>query len=496
MPVYMHKFTRSVTLSRPYFLGEGSLRSHRIPLSAIPCLHRKRVDEQEAKKKEEREIAEATSTTDNPKLLQLQNIPTLTLQKQEDHSLSNDQVIEYCSSLFKFRKILVKKYKHVSEKFKARNQRKINAALARAGIKAPLEDVLSKGMDEEVARKRGLLMLAMPLAEGRFNKKMFLMNPVGKSSVMVLNEFAQRAMKARIEYVIDNTRNVSCPYRASATLIIRRAIRIEMSGSIREKLALLHEKQELSEAPTSSDDVKLFGVEPEEKFVLGYGQGASKKNARLAAAKDALKNLVPSVNINDDFMVEVNDKKDNGDTNGTNYEEQTMELFDTIKIDDNRVTDLCTKTGHPKPLALLKEAIAKSIKWNGLCLDRQNEQVGPQKTRVTLKLDKLEAQAEAVGGKAASQQAAQIMLQLMHPEFEHYGTLLRLYASVEEKSERKLARKQHDQVVRLQNKGSMLLPNMAVLGKLKEEMLKVGRGQTVRPPLAYSRPALEEGDSD
>ncbi|CAC5361397.1 DCGR8 [Mytilus coruscus] len=45
MPAYLHKASRVCTLSKPYFLGPGSVRKHDIPLSAIPCLqYRKAMD--------------------------------------------------------------------------------------------------------------------------------------------------------------------------------------------------------------------------------------------------------------------------------------------------------------------------------------------------------------------------------------------------------------------------------------------------------------------
>nr|4E5R_A Chain A, MGC78846 protein [Xenopus laevis] len=38
LPVYLHRETRVVTWSRPYFLGTGSIRKHDPPISSIPCL--------------------------------------------------------------------------------------------------------------------------------------------------------------------------------------------------------------------------------------------------------------------------------------------------------------------------------------------------------------------------------------------------------------------------------------------------------------------------
>lgn len=47
IPVYLHKTTRVCTLSRPYFLGPGSVRNHEIPLAAVPCLHQRKIKENE-----------------------------------------------------------------------------------------------------------------------------------------------------------------------------------------------------------------------------------------------------------------------------------------------------------------------------------------------------------------------------------------------------------------------------------------------------------------
>lgn len=46
-PLYFHKQTRVVSLSRPYFLGSSSVRHHLIPVTAVPCLYMKRLQEEQ-----------------------------------------------------------------------------------------------------------------------------------------------------------------------------------------------------------------------------------------------------------------------------------------------------------------------------------------------------------------------------------------------------------------------------------------------------------------
>jgi hypothetical protein len=57
-PLYFHKQTRVVTLSRPYFLGSTSVRHHLIPVAAIPCLYMKRLQD-------EQNDTESSPTIDN-----------------------------------------------------------------------------------------------------------------------------------------------------------------------------------------------------------------------------------------------------------------------------------------------------------------------------------------------------------------------------------------------------------------------------------------------
>ncbi|VDI06625.1 microprocessor complex subunit DGCR8, partial [Mytilus galloprovincialis] len=70
IPAYLHKASRVCTLSKPYFLGPGSVRKHDIPLSAIPCLqYRKAMDRDQPDK--DTTIVEPVEDTEN------QTVPVL-----------------------------------------------------------------------------------------------------------------------------------------------------------------------------------------------------------------------------------------------------------------------------------------------------------------------------------------------------------------------------------------------------------------------------------
>jgi hypothetical protein len=76
-PLYFHKQTRVVTLSRPYFLGSISVRHHLIPVASIPCLYMKRLQE------EQDEMEESSPTNDESKC------PFKTTQQEDSTSPSN-----------------------------------------------------------------------------------------------------------------------------------------------------------------------------------------------------------------------------------------------------------------------------------------------------------------------------------------------------------------------------------------------------------------------
>jgi len=97
MPIYLHKKSRVVTLSRPYFLGPGDPRSHLAPLSAISCL-------QYQKGLENKEIIKNEPDFQVSKLGDM-IIPNAKVETAQENiikeSLTHVELREYCQSLFK-----------------------------------------------------------------------------------------------------------------------------------------------------------------------------------------------------------------------------------------------------------------------------------------------------------------------------------------------------------------------------------------------------------
>jgi len=97
MPIYLHKKSRVVTLSRPYFLGPGDPKSHLAPLSAISCL-------QYQKGLENKEIIKNEPDFQVSKLGDM-IIPNAKVETAQENivkeSLTHVELREYCQSLFK-----------------------------------------------------------------------------------------------------------------------------------------------------------------------------------------------------------------------------------------------------------------------------------------------------------------------------------------------------------------------------------------------------------
>jgi len=97
MPIYLHKKSRVVTLSRPYFLGPGDPKSHLAPLSAISCLqYQKGLENKEIIKNEPdfRVSKHGDMIIPNAKVETAQ-------ENIIKESLTHEELREYCQSLFK-----------------------------------------------------------------------------------------------------------------------------------------------------------------------------------------------------------------------------------------------------------------------------------------------------------------------------------------------------------------------------------------------------------
>ena len=183
MPVYLHKQTRVVTLSKPYVLGPLSVKSHHIPLGSIPCLNYKKAKEEEEilrlkmadtgaslvcpiQKQEDKiknrasdHICDKDNVSNEAKIgsteckpdckeaaqYSKQALPnTFPMAKisslgesKKSKSLTPDEFKKYCSHLFEFREVKMKSFPNWKQK--RIYNKEVNAKRLKAQVKKSLE---------------------------------------------------------------------------------------------------------------------------------------------------------------------------------------------------------------------------------------------------------------------------------------------------------------------------------------------------------------------
>ena len=105
----MCKQSRVCTLSKPYYLGQGSARKHEIPCSAVPCLQYRRELEKE-KEEAEKTQSEVPGTDANDIMAGIAKVETLENNKKEK-SLDYQTLREYCQNLFEFKTVTIRKFR-------------------------------------------------------------------------------------------------------------------------------------------------------------------------------------------------------------------------------------------------------------------------------------------------------------------------------------------------------------------------------------------------
>ncbi|XP_076344510.1 microprocessor complex subunit partner of drosha [Tachypleus tridentatus] len=241
MPVYLHRQTRVCTLSKPYFLGPGSARKHDIPVSSVPCLHYKRELEKENETSLNIRSAGNEQDIEEESLSAAETIPRAKVESlqesKKEQSIDPQNLHEYCSRLFQFQTITVRRFRTWAGRRKHQKM-----------IKQRDRPTLPEGTK--------LITCPLPSAPDKGSlqtsgtKREFIMNPSGKSFICILHEYVQHAMKLQPRYIFKELENASMPY--GATVII--------------------------------NDMEY-----------GTGYGSSKKQAKSEAARATLEVLIPQM---------------------------------------------------------------------------------------------------------------------------------------------------------------------------------------------------------
>ncbi|KAI6076282.1 Protein DGCR8 [Aix galericulata] len=316
IPVYLHRESRVVTWSRPYFLGTGSIRKHDPPLSSIPCLHYKKMKENEEREqnnditpngevspiKHIDKASELDCQTEEPDSTAADSGPLddkdpsggdaaqgalgqvkAKVEVCKDESVDLEDFRHYLEKRFDFEQVTVKKFRTWAERRQFNREMKRKQAESERPI---------------LPANQKLITLSVQDAP---TKKEFVINPNGKSEVCILHEYMQRVLKVRPVYNFFECENPSEPFGAS---------------------------------------VIIDGV------TYGAGTASSKKLAKNKAARATLEILIP------DFVKQTSEEKPK--------DSEELEYFNHISIEDSRVYELTSKAGLLSPYQILHECLKRN----------------------------------------------------------------------------------------------------------------------------------------
>uniref|UniRef100_UPI00358F5FE8 microprocessor complex subunit DGCR8 isoform X2 n=1 Tax=Myxine glutinosa TaxID=7769 RepID=UPI00358F5FE8 len=265
-----------------------------------------------------------------------------------------------------------------------------------------------------------LITLSLTHNPGR---KEFVIDPSGKSDVCILHEYMQRVLKVRPEYSFFECENPSEPFGAS---------------------------------------VLIDGV------TYGTGTASSKKLAKNKAARATLETLIP------DFAKQTSSKDEK--------EDDDLEYFNHIAIDDSRVYELTSKAGLLSPYQILHECLKRNHGMGDTSVCFEVIPGKNQRSEYVMKCGRHEARGWCKNKRVGKQLASQRVLQLLHPHISTWGSLLRMYGG---DAARSLPQESGERsVLELQRFGRKNRPNVRILDRLRTEMRRLAaeRGEQERLP--------------
>lgn len=240
-------------------------------------------------------------------------------------------------------------------------------------------------------------------------KRDWVMNMNGCSYLSVFHEYVRLALHKQPTYHFQQLENASLPYQAT---------------------------------------VYIGGMQ------YGVGRGSSKRQAKAAAAKASIHILIPEMK----------------DDSPPDSSEPDLSFFECIGIEDPRVAQFCQACAEPSPHAILRTCLSRNFGATDRHIRTEVTKLEYQKIELTMRVGKHTATVVCKNKKTAKQRASQAILQKLHPHVRSWGSLLRLYGahSVKTCKEKKM---EEQQITLLQDHATQNQPNLAVLSKLRTEML-------------------------
>ncbi|CAB1319974.1 unnamed protein product, partial [Coregonus sp. 'balchen'] len=415
IPVYLHRETRVVTWSRPYFLGTGSIRKHDPPTSSIPCLHYRKMKDHE----EKQQNGEVTPNAEVSPVKPGEEADSLERPDEPDSTAQEDPTT-------------------------------VALGLSLGEGEAELETgLVTEGTMERCPVPHGKMPHSCEMAQGalgQFRAKV----EVCKDESIEIEEF-----RSYLEKCFDFEQVTVKKFRTWAE---RRQFNRDMKR-----------KQAESERPILPANQKLITLSnPSEPFgasviidgvTYGTGTASSKKLAKNKAARATLEILIP------DFVKQTSEEK--------LIEGDELEYFNHISIEDSRVYELTNKAGLLSPYQILHECLKRNHGMGDTSIKFEVIPGKNQKSEYVMTCGKHTVRGWCKNKRVGKQLASQKILQMLHPHVKNWGSLLRMYG----KESSKMVKKENSDksVIELQQYAKKNRPNLHILNKLQEEMKKLAK---------------------
>ncbi|KAI8489432.1 Microprocessor complex subunit dgcr8 [Branchiostoma belcheri] len=319
------------------------------------------------------------------------------LEVCREESVDADQFRGYLERRFKFDTITIRKFRTWAER------RQHNKLMK----KKELEDRPTLSSNAKV------ITLSVPGADSNKpagQKREFLLNPAGKSSVCILHEYTQRVMRAQPQYQYTECDNAAEPFAATVEI---------------------------------------------QSIKYGTGTASSKKQAKLKAAKATLEILIPDLYKQNSEAVS-----------------EEMEYFDHIGVEDSRVYELCSKAGQLSPYQMLTECLKRNFGMADTDIKFDVAVGKHQKSQYTMTVGKHTVQDWCKNKRIGKQLASQAILQKLHPHIKTWGSLIRMYGR-DSSNFLKEKKEEEQSILELTQFSKKNRPNMKIIDKLQAEMRKL-----------------------
>ncbi|KAI5732398.1 hypothetical protein M8J77_026264 [Diaphorina citri] len=378
IPFYVHVPSNIVSTTRPYMLGTGSIKKHKLCTNAIPCLDymKRHIVEQSQNESGPSEETNAVTRDESlPPKDNTQEIPSSfggadikchadSVQNKSENFMTHEEVVKYFKKLYKYKTITMRRF----------SSWKMKRAFVH---KQKCQNKITKNIP---AAPEGTVVISVPMLNTRTNKleiQDWSLNPKGKSYVCILHEYLQRAVKTHPVYDFKELENAKTPYLAT---------------------------------------IKLNDMQ------YGSGIGSSKRIAKLEAAKATLEILLPQ-------LKNIWKKNETSSTSTVVNDEDKYSLFDSVKITDPKVTQYCKALGEAPPYSMLLSCIEKNFEDDIQEIKQSSKPIGKDKFLFTMEIEGYSASVKCSSKKEGKQLASQTILQQLHPQVHYLGSLLRLYGN-------------------------------------------------------------------